>query len=711
MSTKRRSEDDDLADSDDDDDDFEEEEAPKPPKKKKRKKLASMIDDAAEESGSDDDGDDDDDDDEDEDEDNNEYVKDGFVVDEEEDEEKKKEKGDLEDSDDDDDDDEDDGSSDGSDEDDDDDGKKRLRKKGRRLNKIRKMRAVERLDDDDLALIQEAQGDDPDAIRLRREAEEAEEEERKQRARLKPVVASSEAELRKQLFDDDAVEEQQQQQQQEQVRKRQVVERYDEEDMDGFIEDDIGDQGEIMASERRGAGGAGEDQELNEAQLNEASEIFGTDYLEFMQDDDEDVDDEEEELLGSKSKYRERGVGIDYGVESDEEDLSDEDDDLFGEDDEDEDEDGTDRAQKAEALRLKREKRKLARAERRRKSLLLKQQRRKAQLRRAFEPVQLIENFCTDRDDLIRTTDRPERYFDWKTPFYGSDMKDGMTTKEEHQALWIANQIPEIASQISEGSFHDAAQSIANVLRFAHRDNLEPAFIARYRKDYITFPAVLKNLYDVLDQDGEWDRIVQAKAKVEALLKQLAAADASLANAEDAVDLQPLQEELEKVQAQLDESAKQELVVKTDLEALGGNDDGDDEDDDDDELFGGGLGDDKSEVRIMMMCFGLYWPFVVHHPPHYSKSYEPVYVTGKEKRKDAIEISLGDASVVVGGAWRKGSGATGEAAGRGGPKSRDGRPRTRRTRPEENQPRCNLESIRLRGVLGVVDGSSEHTGS
>jgi len=119
--------------------------------------------------------------------------------------------------------------------------------------------------------------------------------------------------------------------------------------------------------------------------------------------------------------------------------------------------------ERAAALRAKREKRRQAKEQRRKK----KAEQRKARLRRAFEPVQLIENFCTDRDDLIRSTDAPERFFDWKTPFHGplqqllkyqKDREDGnanatatasgksgigITAEEEMEALWIVQRIPE----------------------------------------------------------------------------------------------------------------------------------------------------------------------------------------------------------------------------------------------------------------------------
>lgn len=552
-----RDEEDGLFDDDDDDDSDQE---PQPPKKKKKLDKSSMIDDAAEESGDDDDEDDEDDDDED----NNDYIKDGFVVGEEEGEEKKK-KDDLEDSDEDDDDD---------DEDKDDDVGDSARK---RLKKVRKMRQTDRLADDDLALIQEAQQDKEEVPE--RGAEPAE----RQR-----VVANTEAELRKGLFYDSGDEDQQKQDKQQRVeRKLDRVERFDEDGMDDFIEDDIGDQGDILADRR---GMYGDNADVSEAQLNEASEIFGTDYLEFMAS--EQPDDEEEELLGKK--YNERG--LDAGVESEDDISDDDDDDLFGDEDDD-DMDASTSQQKAEALRLKREKRKLAKAERRRQALAKKAERRKAQLRRAFEPVQLVENFCTDRDDDIRTTDAPERLYDWKTPFHGSEL-DGMTDQEKIQAEWIVGRIPDILTEFLATSSDEASQttilqSVANGLRFMHRDKLEPAFIKRYRKDYVSSPAVQANLYAVMDEDGEWERVLSARGKVETLLQTVAAAaDGDAAAGADVQNLRQLQEGLKTAQEELDETAKQESLVKAELEALG-----DEDDDDDDELFGDD--DDNDEVHCV----------------------------------------------------------------------------------------------------------------
>ena len=577
-------------DDDDDDQDYGAAAGTKPAAAKKRK-TKSFIDDAAEESGEEGGGDDDDEDEDDDDE-NDDYIKDGFVVDEDEDDDgaAPKKKDDLEDSDEDSDDDERDDS---------------------RLHKVRKMRTTDRLDDDDLALIKEAQGiDDDDDIMPEKEIIEKVEKPRER------VVAANEAELRRSLFYDSGEDEKVDDSKSKaaakappaKVRKAPRVEQYDEDGMDDFIEDDIGDQEIIRMADRKG--GAYDDeaqQEINEAQLHEASEIFGTDYLEFMQEEDEnaELDDDEEELLG-KSKYRERGVGVQYGVESDEEEIisDDDDDDLFGDDDDDDNDDnagGLTAQQKAEALRLKREKRTLAKAERRRQVQMKKSARRKAQLRRAFEPVQLVENFCTERDDDIRQKDVPERMFDWKAQFHGAAQDDSLNATEEEQARWIAQRIPAIAAELSMAGDSTEKErlvlvSIANALRYMHRDKLEPAFIKRYRKDYVVSVAVQNNLDTVLDENSEFDRMVEARDKVNLLLDGITKsinADASVGA--DAQKLVTLNEELADAQKKLEETAKQENQVKAELAAVSGNDD----DDDDDELFGEDDDDDKDhEVRM-----------------------------------------------------------------------------------------------------------------
>ena len=112
--------------------------------------------------------------------------------------------------------------------------------------------------------------------------------------------------------------------------------------------------------------------------------------------------------------------------------------------------------QRQEALRLKREKCCINRERRRRGAQKRRAERRKAKLRRAFEPVHLVEKFCTDRDDKMRAADNPERYYGWDPfPLLGDALDpQGSKRKESHaepeekeQAMWIIGRIPEIASE------------------------------------------------------------------------------------------------------------------------------------------------------------------------------------------------------------------------------------------------------------------------
>lgn len=576
--------DDGLFDENNEDDSSDEEvvAAKKPTKKrkssftggeKKKAKPQSWIDDAAEESGDEGSGDDDDDDD---DENENDYIKDDFVVGEDEVEfKKKKSSRDLEDSDDD----------DGDDDDDDDDEKRRLTKKKR----VKKKKTNLELAEEDLDLIAEARGD-TEREAIRREREEA--------AR-KTVFGRDQDELHKGLFndsdeDDDAAATATLKQ----APQRRMVEQYDEDGMDDFIDDDLNDQQQIMSSARREAydeEGAG----VSEAQLNEASEIFGTDYLEFMATDDQNMDDEDD-ITG---KYSERGVGVDL-LDS-EESSEDDDDDLFGDDD---GGDTVKASQKREALKLKREKRDLARQERRKAKLHQKSAKRKAQLRRAFEPVQLMENFCTDKDDEIRRMDAPERFFEWKTPFHGSTEGGEITEEEEEEAMWIIGRIPEIASEYFSPSENmeemekreeKIMSSVIHALRLLHVEKLEPIFIKRYREDVVTSPAVRKNLYKVMDEDAEYDTMVSARTKVGAVLENIMRdVETDEATGAEADFVQKLESDLRQADQKLEEAATQESDIKTEIEQVSAKDDNAmDDDDDDDELFG----DDDEDVSFMFL--------------------------------------------------------------------------------------------------------------
>jgi len=518
-----------LEDSDDSGND-------RPPKK------AKFIDDAAEDEDA---GSDDDEDDE---EDTGDYVRDDFVVDKIE----AKERDDLEDSDDDDDD------------------------RKRKLKTMRRLQVDEKLDEDDLALIQEAQGggvEQPVAV-----------EEEAVRPR---VVARNADELGRSLFDD-AEEDAPTNKPTTAAATRSDRISFDDDAVDDFIEDDIGDQDRILASERR----YDDDNEggVSEAQLMEASEIFGSDYLEFAQEEEE----ENKEAVDAMD---------------DDDDLHDDDSDDGLESSDDDDNEPTTDAER-QVLKLKREKRQLLKQQRHKESLQKKQAARRARLKQQFEPVQLMENFCTDRDEDIRNADIPERWFGKSVPYTGrrkvEDDNVELTESERSHAAWIVQHVPELALTLTDENKEDTYTSILHALRFCRVDWLEVDFVRVYRQDYVN-PKVRDELHAVLEQDEAYHEMMQFKQKVQGQLNNLAVQQAPTADTEK---LKSLETELQQASSELDHSRTEREQLKGELTALGAIDDDDDDDDDDDELFG----DDDDNVGCIVLLYPPTHPIIYSRP-------------------------------------------------------------------------------------------------
>ena len=667
------SDDEEEEEEDDDDDDDDDDDGDGKTRKERKKSRAAFIDDAAEdEDDPDGKGGDDEEEDDDDDEAENDYIRDGFVVDENDEEEeearrrrarirkKKRAEGALEDSDEDD-----DGSVGGGDSDSDggegSGGGGGGGGKGEKTRRLKKLRDVDVLDDEDLALIQEARGgglgpdaaDDADAEYLRRERADADAREAREAAKRRAgtVRAADADELRKGLFDDEAGEDDgdgdgggdgagrgggasdREASRGKASAAARVVEKYDEDGMDDFIEDDIGDQDDIRAqdAEDRRRAEEGDQEGVSESQLAEASAIFGTDYLDFMEgekatggeDDDDDLFADDVDAGRRSKRFRERGTGVDLGVDDGELVVDDDDDeDLFGDSDDDDDDGGTGAEQRAEALRLKREKRRLARTERREEMQRKRLERRRAQLRRAFEPVQLVENFCTERDDLIRAKDVPERYFDRDDvdPASSAETEVGplrsvateIDADEEEAATAIMSRVPAITSEFfsppagmsaedSEKRSKTILNSIVYALRLVKKEALEPDFIRRYRADIVTSTAVRDSLHQVVDADLEWNRLIAARSAVEGLLGKSSEAAAAHDDAGGSIEdtVAKLRNDLSEAQANLDESVKDEERLAAELEGVKGgaadNENDDHDDDDDDELFGD---DDEEEEKV-----------------------------------------------------------------------------------------------------------------
>ena len=530
-------------------------------------KKSNFIDDEAEDSNDSDAADRDSDDDEKEgSEDENEYQKDGFVVGEEELEEeelqrkrqraKRRRAGELIDSDDDDDDDE--------ESDDDDDNlqkykqrKKKKKKKSKKHRRLRKKGALDELDDDDLALIREQQS-----------------------GNNQNIVASDAQELEKGLFDEDDEDNLDQgygdtttaasssrsksgknHSKKSSTSNRLAVDRYDEDGLDDFIEDDLDDD------DRGGGGKSGSGSSsrmVSEMQLNEASEIFGEDYLDFTADDHDLEDD-----TSSDNDDDASSAGSD---------LSD-----------------VDEEERAAARLAKKKKKKLHTL---------------AALKAKFEPAQLMEHFLSERDEFLRKTDAPERYLvHYRDKNIRVSLSSSLEKKKEEEeedtldvdglrpcAEFICRQLFESNMSASNStSYINLSQEDRNTQLYTterissityavqHLHNCEPGFLANYRKDYFTCEDVRLRLWDVLDALVGYNEHMLLCEKLVVKLRALAhlskqAASAAKVN-EEAMDVDSssaatakvdsIRKELEECEAKLrDVDVEQDLFGDPDEEVV-----------------------------------------------------------------------------------------------------------------------------------------------
>ncbi len=545
-------------------------------------------------------------------------------------------------------------------------GKKKKKKKKR----IRKLDA--QLDEDDLLLIRESKGEDVsyEEARRREAAEEAlkrkEEAERKRRT----VVAQTEKELRKGLFneDDDFEEEsskgtkqkeaylsksqQQQKQKQQQQRHKQsrAEDEFDEDALDDFIEDDIGDDVEDdygttgMRRRRRNHGwgydddddldygGAARGGRISEAQWNEANEIFGIDYANVIGGIGGEGEEHDAEWSSKKHRYREQGVGVDMAGESEEEEEEEEEgsegEALFGSD-----EDVPSRREAAKQRRLAREKQKQQRNQQR---LERNAEKRRALLRRAYEPIVLVENFCTPMDDEIRKKDVPERF---QIMSSSSRMSDFDTVEEDADALeessmWIMAKIPEIATEFfsttsasdKEKNINamqtdeiellkhqkDILESIQCAVKYMKQEKLEPEFIRMYRQDYVTSKAVREHLYDVMDQNIEWNKVQHLRVKAENLLTNFASTaskyQVSTTTLQESSNTTEADEALNIARERLNDAVRQEARASEELQRFQQENQTHLEDDnsDADDLFG-----ESDEDGVRFLCSQNFYGFLI----------------------------------------------------------------------------------------------------
>ncbi|EGD94364.1 transcription elongation factor spt6 [Trichophyton tonsurans CBS 112818] len=210
------------------------------------------------------------------------------------------------------------------------------------------------------------------------------------------------------------------------------------------------------------------------------------------------LDEEEDESFGEEGGQSKDVEENGHYDDSSEEELDDEDEDAvravregFIVDEEEEDEERT--ARRREKKKRRRQERICAWAFGRRKRLSFalemedeeeeqeEDEEKQLDLKDVFEPSQLAEKMMTDEDNIIRSTDEPERYQLARKPYQHVTL-----TKEQfrEEAVWISNLM--LLKKRLDSDLHEPFQrAVAKVLEFMVTDDWEVPFIFQHRKDYL----------------------------------------------------------------------------------------------------------------------------------------------------------------------------------------------------------------------------------
>lgn len=106
-------------------------------------------------------------------------------------------------------------------------------------------------------------------------------------------------------------------------------------------------------------------------------------------------------------------------------------------------------------------------------------------LKDVFEPSQLAEKMMTDEDNLIRSTDEPERYQIARKPY-----KHVVLTEDQfrEEAIWISN-LMLLKKRLDPDLREPFQRAVSKVLEFMITDDWEVPFIFQHRKDYLIHAA------------------------------------------------------------------------------------------------------------------------------------------------------------------------------------------------------------------------------
>eukprot|EP00981_Chlorochromonas_danica_P009444 scaffold2694_cov159-Ochromonas_danica.AAC.2 len=141
-----------------------------------------------------------------------------------------------------------------------------------------------------------------------------------------------------------------------------------------------------------------------------------------------------------------------------------------------------------------------------------------------YEYSQLVENFLLEEDEVIRSTDIPERF---QLALKGREVPSEMERLEE--ARWISTLVAQkiLASYRAkdivdkDNLVYDIVDSVEVVLKFIQVERLEVPFIWLYRRDYLHPSIERDDLWTIVGLDERWEAIYALRHKMHANASKL----------------------------------------------------------------------------------------------------------------------------------------------------------------------------------------------
>lgn len=107
------------------------------------------------------------------------------------------------------------------------------------------------------------------------------------------------------------------------------------------------------------------------------------------------------------------------------------------------------------------------------------------ELKDVFEPTDLEERMLTEKDNVIRQTDIPERFQLAREPYANLPPFDDKTLEEEGR--WIANKMLQWRPKLDSQHHDPFRNAVKTVVVFFNKDNYEVPFIYQHRRDFLNY--------------------------------------------------------------------------------------------------------------------------------------------------------------------------------------------------------------------------------